>query len=157
PSITDGKNSLLVLMTTNDKDQQHGFIQGTYTNQVTGAQSDAWLLIDLDSYQSSGLWASQSQSQSNHTVAEVFPKPGDTFEPSYLAPHKPATPHFSPSATPPPCDKAPFVVSNAPGPDGTSPFVLKAPDAAGTTAVDAGTISVKNAGLDPSLQGFKDL
>jgi Clostripain family len=154
PSISDGTNSLLVLMTTNAKDEQHGFIRGTYTNKVTGAQSDAVLLIDLDSYLSSGLWVSQSQS---NTVAQVTPRPGDVFEPTFVILDSTGAAQFVPSGVPLTFGKDPFQVTDAPGPDGTYTVVLQATDAAGTSAVDSTTIGVQNSGLDPSLQGFKDL
>ncbi len=157
PTLSDGSDSLLVLMTTNSGDDQHGFIRGTYTNQVTGAQSDASLMINLDTYEFSGVWASSNGSQSSQTVAEVFPKPGDTFEPSYLILDASGNAQLVASGTVLTFSQTPFEVSDAPGPDGTYTVILQASDVAGTTAVDTATLDVQNSGLDPSLQGFKDL
>ncbi len=157
PSLTDGKASALVLMTTNAKDEQHGFIQGIYTNQITGDKSDATLLINLDTYESSGLWAGQDQSSANHTIAQVFPKAGDTFEPAYLILDQSGNSQLTASGTVMTFGKDPFTVTDAPGPDGTYQVVLKATDATGTSTVDTGTITVQNKGLDANFQGFKDL
>ena len=58
--------------------EQHGFIRGTYTRHETGKSMDAWLLIDFDTYESSGVWAAQGKA----TVGQVRPGPADTFEPA---------------------------------------------------------------------------
>lgn len=158
PRISDGTNSTLVLMTTNTNDEQHGFIQGVYTNQVTGTQSNATLLINLDTYQSSGLWVAQDTSQANSLIAQVFPKPGDTFEPIFET--RDATggnAQLVKSGTILTFSKDPFQVTDTPGPDGTYLVVLEAADAAGGSATDVATINVANVGLDPQWQGFKDL
>lgn len=154
PSLSDGKNSLLVLMTTNPKDEQHGFIQGVYTNTLTGEKDTAWLLIDLETYQSGALWAAQDQT---NTVAPVTPKPGDTFEPAYVVLDNAGKAQVVTSGTTLTFGKDPLQVTDAPGPDGKYTVVIKATDAAGGTAVDVASVDVKNSGLDPKLQGFKDL
>ncbi len=156
PSLSDGTNSLLVLMTTNAKDEQHGFVQGTYTNQVTGAQNNASLLINLDTYESSGLWVS-SGADANSPIAQVFPKAGDTFEPNYLVLDDKGNAALQASGTVLTFGKDPLQVTDAPGPDGQYTVALIATDAAGTQTADSATVDVKNAGLDASLQGFKDL
>jgi hypothetical protein len=154
PSLSDGKNDLLVLMTTNPKDEQHGFIQGTYTNAVTGKQTTAWLLIDLETYQSGALWAAQDQA---NTVAQVFPKPGDTFEPAYVLLDNAGKSQVVSSGKTLIFGKDPLQVTDAPGPDGKYTVIIQATDAAGTGAVDVAAVDVQNSGLDPNLQGFKDL
>lgn len=156
PSLSDGSNSLLVLMTTNAQDEQHGFIQGTYTNQVTGTSNNATLLINLDSYESSGLWVS-SGTAANSPIAQVFPKAGDTFEPNYLVLDDKGNAAWQASGTLLNFGKDPLVVTDAPGPDGEYLVTLVATDAAGTQTVDTATVDVRNDGLDASLQGFKDL
>ncbi len=157
PKLSDGTNSLLVLMTTNAKDQQHGFIQGIYTDNVTGQQTDSSLLIDLDTYQSSGLWTTQDPSKPGHAIAQITPKPGDTFEPTYLLLSQSGSPQNVPSGTKLTFHKDPFLVTDAPGPDGKYSLLLIATDAAGNKVDDTATVNVQNSGLDASLQGFKDL
>jgi hypothetical protein len=157
PKLGDGKNSLLVLMTTNNKDQQHGFIRGTYTNKVTGKQTDSSLLIDLDTYQASGLWAAQDASKANTTIAQITANPGDTFEPIYRVLDQAGTPQDVASEVTLTFSKTPFQVTDAPGPDGKYSILLAATDAAGNSVVDITTVNVQNSGLDATLQGFKDL
>ena len=157
PKLSDGTNSLLVLMTTNPKDQQHGFIRGQYTDRVTGKQTVSSLLINLDTYQSSGLWATSAVSQSNQTVAQISPKPGDTFEPIYRTIDQTGSPQDVLSGTPLTFGKDPFQVTDAPGPDGKYTVLLAAKNAAGNTVSDSATVNVQNKGLDATLQGFKDL
>jgi hypothetical protein len=157
PSLTDGTTSSLVLMTTNPKDEQHGFIQGIYTNQVTGEKSDATLLINLDTYESSGVWLAQNQTSANHAIAQVFPKAGDTFEPAYLFLDQTGNRQLVASGKVMTFGAKPFTVTDAPGPDGKYTVVLKASDATGTDAIDTASVTVQNAGLDPNFQGFKDL
>jgi len=152
--ISDGTNKLLVLMVNNPKDTQHGYIRGMYTSQQTGKKMDVSLLIDFETYQSSGMWASQD----NGAIAEVFPQPGDTFEPVYLVMNS-QTNTITPTlaGTTLTFGKAPFQVNNVPGPDGVYNIVLAVSDTAGGQALDVVTVDVKNSGLDTSLQGFKDL
>ncbi|MHB8750556.1 MAG: clostripain-related cysteine peptidase [Aggregatilineales bacterium] len=157
PKLSDGANSLLVLMTTNANDQQHGFIRGLYTDKVTGTQTDSSLLIDLDTYQSSGLWASQDPTKPDHTIAQITPKPGDTFEPIYRVLDKTNGAQDTLSGTKLTFGKTPFQVTDAPGPDGKYTVLLLATDAAGNTIADSATVNVQNSGLDATLQGFKDL
>ena len=114
-------------------------------------------MIDLETYQSSGLWAAQGQASTSSTVAEVFPKAGDTFEPSYLILDQTGNRQLVASGKVMTFSKDPFTVTDAPGPDGKYTVVLKATDATGTSTVDAASVTVQNSGLDPSLQGFKDL
>jgi len=156
PSLSDGTQSLLVLMTTNSKDEQHGFVRGTYVNRVTGETSEASLLINLDTYESSGLWA-DSGTSANAPVAQVFPKPGDTFEPNYLILDKDGNSSWQPSDTKLVFGKGPLTMTDAPGPDGQYLVALQAADASGATVIDSATVDVHNDGLDASLQGFKDL
>jgi hypothetical protein len=144
-------------MTTNPKDEQHGFIQGVYTNQVTGEKSDATLLINLDTYESSGMWLSQGQTGANPAIAQVFPKAGDTFEPAYLFLDQTGNRQLVASGKVMTFGTKPFTVTDAPGPDGKYTVVLKASDATGTDAIDTASVTVQNAGLDPNFQGFKDL
>ena len=157
PTLSDGTNSLLVLMTTNAKDQQHGFIRGQYTDKVTGKQSDSSLLINLDTYQSSGLWATQDAGKPSQTIAQITPKPGDTFEPIYRVIDQTGAPQDTLSGTQLTFGKDPLQVADAPGPDGKYTIVLRAGDAAGNIVNDTAAVSVQNNGLDPSQQGFKDL
>ncbi len=156
PSLSDGTNSLLVLMTTNARDEQHGFIKGVYTNQVTGVQNNASLLINLDTGESSGVWVS-SGTTANAPVAQVFPRSGDTFEPAYLILDDKGNASLVASGTTLTFGKAPLTVTNAPGPDGEYLVMLVATDAAGAQAVGTAAVDVSNEGLDASLQGFKDL
>jgi hypothetical protein len=157
PKLSDGANALLVLMTTNPKDQQHGFIRGQYTDKLTGKQTASSLLINLDTYQSSGLWATQNASTSSHTIAQITPKPGDTFEPIYRVLDQTGTAQDVLSGTQLIFSKDPFQVTDVPGPDGKYMILLSATDAAGNSAVDAATVNVQNKGLDATLQGFNDL
>lgn len=157
PKLSDGSNSLLVLMTTNSRDQQHGFIRGLYTDQVSGTQTDSSLLINLDTYQSSGLWATQDPNKPDHTVAQITPKPGDTFEPIYRVIDNTGAAQDVLSGTKLTFSKTPFQVTDAPGPDGKYTVLLLASDAAGSQVTDTATVNVKNSGLDTTLQGFKDL
>jgi hypothetical protein len=157
PKLSDGTNSLLVLMTTNPKDQQHGFIRGQYTDKVTGKQADSSLLIDLATYQSSGLWATQDGGKPTQTIAQISPKPGDTFEPIYRVIDQTGAAQDVLSGTQLTFGKDPFQVTNEPGPDGKYTVLLQATDAAGNQVNDTATVNVQNKGLDPTLQGFKDL
>ncbi len=157
PKLSDGKNGLLVLMTTDTKDTKHGFIRGLYTNKRTGKQGDATLLIDLDTYQSSGLWAAQDATSPNHVVAEIFPKPGDMFEPTYLQIDAAGKTQHVTSDTKLTFGKDPFSVTDAPAPDGKYSVVLQATDAAGTNATAVAALNIHNSGLDVTYQGFKDL
>ncbi len=157
PKLSDGTNSLLVLMTTNPKDQQHGFIRGQYTDKVTGKQTDSSLLIDLDTYQSSGLWATQDAGKPSQTIAQISPKPGDTFEPIYRVIDQTGAAQDTLSGTLLTFGKDPFQVTDAPGPDGKYTVLLQATEAAGNSVSDTATVNVQNKGLDPTLQGFKDL
>ena len=156
PSLSDGTQNLLVLMTTNSKDEQHGFVRGTYVNRVTGETSEASLLINLETYESSGVWA-DSGTSANAPVAQVFPKPGDTFEPNYLILDKDGNSSWQPSDTKLVFGKGPLTMTDAPGPDGQYLVALQAADASGATVIDSATVEVRNDGLDASLQGFKDL
>ena len=157
PKLSDGTNSLLVLMTTNPKDQQHGFIRGVYTDTVTAKQTGSSLLINLDTYQSSGLWATQDPSKANHTIAQISPKPGDTFEPIYRVLDQTGAAQDVLSGTQLTFGKDPLQVTDAPGPDGKYTVLLSATDAAGNSVADIATVTVQNTGLDTTLQGFKDL
>jgi hypothetical protein len=157
PKLSDGTNGLLVLMTTNAKDQQHGFIRGQYTDKITGKQTDSSLLINLDTYQSSALWAMQDVSGSSHTIAQISPKPGDTFEPIYRVLDQKGAAQDVLSGTRLVFSKDPFQVADVPGPDGQYTIVLSATDAAGNSVVDTAGVNVQNKGLDATLQGFKDL
>jgi len=157
PKLSDGTQSLFVLMTSNPKDQQHGFIQGQYTDKITGKQTNSSLLIDLDTYQSSGLWATPAAGQPSPTIAQITPKPGDTFEPIYrtIDASGAATDVLSGSQLV--FGKDPLTVTNVPGPDGKYTVVLSSSDAAGDQVGDTASVNVMNTGLDASLQGFKDL
>jgi hypothetical protein len=157
PKLSDSNQSLLVLMTTNPKDQQHGFVRGQYTDKVTGKQTDSSLLIDLDSYQSSGLWATPAAGQPSPTIAQITPKPGDTFEPIYRTIDAQGAAQDALSGSQLVFGKDPLEVTNVPGPDGKYTVVLSASDAAGDQVADTATVNVVNTGLDASLQGFKDL
>ena len=157
PKLSDGTNALLVLMTTNPQDQQHGFVRGQYTDQVTGKQTDSSLLINLDTYQSSGLWATQDASKPDHTIAQIAPKPGDTFEPIYRTLDATGAAQDVLSGTPLTFGKDPLQVTDVPGPDGKYTVLLVATNAAGSSVAGTATVSVLNKGLDATLQGFKDL
>lgn len=157
PKLSDGANGLLVLMTTNTQDKQHGFIRGMYTNTATGKQTDSSLLIDLDTYQAGGLWAFQDPTKPTHTAAQITPTPGDTFEPIYRVIDQSGNAQDVLSGTKLTFSKTPFQVTDAPGPDGTYQMLLVATDAAGNNVNGVATVNVKNSGLDTTLQGFKDL
>jgi outer membrane lipoprotein SlyB len=157
PKLSDGTKGLLVLMATNLKDQQHGFIRGTYTNQVTGQQTDSTLLIDLDSYQATALWAAQDAAGANHAMAQIRPNPGDTFEPIYRVLDQTGTPQDVASGITLTFGKTPFQVTDTPGPDGKYTVLLAATDATGHSVSDSATVNVLNSGLGSTLQGFKDL
>ncbi len=157
PKLGDGSNSVFVLMTTNAKDPQHGFIRGQFTDKVTGKQSDSALLINLDTLQSSGVWAAQPVTGTNPTLAQIDPKPGDTFEPIYRVLDQTGAAQDTLSGTPLTFGKDPLQVTEVPGPDGTYTVLLQATNAAGATVADSATVNVQNTGLDPTLQGFKDL
>ena len=157
PKLSDGTNSALVLMTTNAKDQQHGFIRGQYTDKVTGKQTDSSLLINLDTYQSSGLWATDDTAKANHTIAQISPKPGDTFEPTYRVLDQTGAAQDTLSGTQLIFGKDPLQVTDAPGPDGKYTVLLLATNAAGDRVTGTATVNVQNTGLDANLQGFKDL
>lgn len=153
PELSDGKQSLLVLMTYNPKDEQHGFIRGTYTNRQSGKANQAYLLIDVDSYESAGLWVTQGTS----TVAQVEPRPGDTFEPAYVILDEKGEASLVGSGTVLKFHSKPMQLTNVAGPDGKYSIVLHAEDAAGHDAVAVAEVDIKNDGLDLTLQGFKDL
>jgi hypothetical protein len=157
PKLTDGTNSVLVLMTTNTQDQQHGFIRGRYTDKVTGKQTDSSLLINLETYQSSGLWATEDTTKANHTIAQISPKPGDTFEPIYRVLDQTGAAQDTLSGTQLIFGKDPLQVTDAPGPDGKYTVLLLATNAAGDKVTGSATVNVQNTGLDANLQGFKDL
>jgi hypothetical protein len=157
PRLSDGAGSELVLLTTNPRDQQHGFIRGLYTNAVTGTQTDSSLVVNLDTGQSSGVWSTQGASTPSQTIAQITPRPGDTFEPIYRILDPSGAAQDVPSGMKFTFGATPLQVTAAPGPDGTYTVLLSATDAAGNTAFDAATLTVRNAGLDASLQGFKDL
>ncbi|MEP7284418.1 MAG: clostripain-related cysteine peptidase [Chloroflexota bacterium] len=157
PKLSDGANDLLVLMTTNAKDQQHGFIRGFYTNQFTSQQTDSTLLIDLDTYQATGLWAVQDPTKPGHAIAQIRPNPGDTFEPIYRVLDQTGALQDVASGAKFTFGKTPFQVTDAPGPDGKYNVLLAAVDAIGNTIADSTFVNVQNKGLDTTLQDFKDL
>src|SRR5262249_19254126 len=138
-------------------DKQHGFILGTYTDQTTHQSANAYLLIDFDTYQSSGLWVVKQAQGASPTIAQVTGKPDDTFEPTYLVMNSSGQITPTPSGTKLVFGKDPFTVTQTPGPDGKYAIVMTATDAAGKTTTDQTTVAVKNSGLDTTLQGFKDL
>ena len=156
PSLGDGKQSVLVLMTTNDQDPQHGFIEGNFTQKRTGKSYDAYLLIDADSWESTGVWAISGDG-ANSPVAQVTPQAGDSFEPVYVVIDDAGQGAVQPSGVVLHFGKDPLTVTDEAGPDGNYLVSLTATDATGTTSTDTAMIDVANDGLDPAMQGFKDL
>lgn len=157
PSLTDGQNNLLVLMQNNPSDQQHGFISGLFTNSQTGKVDNASLLVDLETLQATGVWLIQNTGSAGQAVAEARPKPGDIFEPVYRLIDQQGAAQDVPSGTKFTFSPHPLKIDYVPAPDGQYTLVLKAADAASNQALDSTTLNVKNAGLDTSFQGFKDM
>src|SRR5204863_1816220 len=143
---------LLVLMTENPKDEQHGFIRGVVTSKPGGKKFDAFLLIDLETYESAGLWVPQGKS----TAAQVDPQPGDTFEPSYVLLDAKGNFSVAGSGTTLAFRSTPMKLKPVAGPDGQYAIALEASDAAGLQAQAVARVDIKNSGLDLSLQSFKD-
>ncbi len=152
PQLSDGKQTILVLMTSNPKDEQHGFVRGLYTSRRSGKKNDAYLLIDFDTNASAGLWVAQGKS----TVAQVEPQPGDSFEPAFLLLDGNGKPSLSASGTTLVFRSEPMTLTNVAGPDGAYAIVLRADDASGHHTTAVAKVDVKNSGLDTSLQSFKD-
>ena len=156
PSLADASQSTRVLMTTNAQDDAHGFIHGRYTNRVTGEVSEGSLVINLETFESSAVWAA-SGTAANAPVAQVYPKPGDRFEPDFLILDAEGNATWEASGTRLLFGKGPLTVTEDPGPDGQYLVALEAEDAAGGTVLQSAEVDIANDGLDPALQGFKDL
>jgi len=152
PQLSDGKNKLLVLMTSNPNDEQHGFIRGLFTSLQTKKKNDGYLLIDLETDESAGVWVAQGKT----TVAQVDPQPGDTFEPAYLVIDAKGEAALSPGGTTLVFHRDPMQLVEVAGPDGKYSIVLNAEDAAGHHVTAVAKVDVKNSGLDLTLQSFKD-
>ncbi len=153
--ITDGKTSLPVLMTSRPDDKKHGFIQGVFTSN--GKATDAFLGVSLDTYEVDSVWAFHVNTSGPDNIAQITEQPGDTFEPTYRLIDAKGTLTAQQAGKALNFTTKPLTVNIIPAFDGVYTVVLSVNDAVGNSAVDTATLNIKNAGLDTSQRGFKDL
>jgi hypothetical protein len=154
--ITDGKVNIPVLMTSRPDDEQHGFILGTFTDKRSNKTTDAYLAIDVETYEPDGVWAFHVSASGPDNIAQVTPQNGDTFEPIYQLIDNKGNSTQAPAGDMLTFGANSFIVNIIPAYDGNYVLILGVNDAAGNSSYDSATLQIKNSGLDRSQRAFKD-
>lgn len=149
PILTDGTNSVLVLLYIED---DTAVVEGTYYWR-DGSSAPAYIVLDLNTQTFQSVWGYESDS----AVSEIKPQRGEKFEPTWEFFDSEGNFITEPSGTQLVFGNDAFTYSYQPAPSGDYYFYMYIEDMAGNSNITFTSFTVDNEGLDNNYRGFKDI
>jgi hypothetical protein len=153
PVLTDGTDNVYVLLYTDPQDTDTSTIYGTYTWQ-DGNTAEAYIIVDNATGEFQSVWGYEGDT----AVAEIKPKRGETFEPTWEFLNAEGEFETYPSGT-----KLSFGTEAGirfdfeVAPSGDYFFYMNVEDIAGNTSSTATAFSINNDDINFDYKGFKDI
>jgi hypothetical protein len=153
PVLTDGMDNVYVLLYTDPQDTDTSTIYGTYTWQ-DGNTAESYIVVDNATGEFQSVWGYEGDT----AVAEIKPKRGETFEPTWEFLNAEGEFETYPSGT-----QLSFGSESGirfdfeVAPSGDYYFYMNVEDIAGNTSSTATAFSVNNDDINYDYKGFKDI